>query len=55
MKSIVELISELKRMDDLHFADQFGLGSLSVGYHRKLDFDTWLRSYVKPGQQFVDI
>jgi hypothetical protein len=55
MKSIVELINELKGIDDLRFADRFELGSLDVAYYRKLDFDNWLRSSVEPGRQFVDI
>ncbi len=55
MKSIVELINELKGMDDLRLADQFELGSLDIAYHRRLDFDNWLRRCVEPGRLFVDI
>jgi hypothetical protein len=32
MKSIVELINEMKGMDDLRFADRFGLASLDAAY-----------------------
>jgi len=32
MKSIVELINELKEMDDLGFAERFELTSLDVAY-----------------------
>jgi hypothetical protein len=55
MKSIVELINELKGMDDLGFAERFELMSLDVAYCVKLDFDNWLRRCVQPGRQFVDM
>jgi len=55
MKSIVELINEMKGMDDLGFAQQFDLASLDVAYHRRIDFDNWLRRCIEPGRQFVDI
>jgi hypothetical protein len=55
MKSIVELINEMKGMDDLGFAQQFGLASLDVAYHRRIDFDNWLRRCIEPRRQFVDI
>ena len=55
MKSIVELINELKGMDDLGFAERFELTSLDVAYSVKLDFDNWLRRCVKPDTQFVDL
>jgi hypothetical protein len=55
MKSIVELINELKGMDDLGFAERFEITSLDVAYSVKLDFDNWLRRCVGPGRQFVDI
>ena len=55
MKSIVELINELKGMDDLRFAERFELGSLDVAYHRRIDFDNWLRRCLEPRRQFVDI
>jgi len=55
MKSIVELINELKGMDDLALAERFELGSLDVAHHRRFDFDNWLRRCVEPGRQFVDI
>jgi len=55
MKSIVELINELKGMDDLRFAERSELGSLDAAYYRRLDFDNWLRRCVEPGRQFVDI
>jgi hypothetical protein len=55
MKSIVELINEMKGMDDLGFAQQFDLASLDVAYHRRIDFENWLRRCIEPGRQFVDI
>jgi hypothetical protein len=55
MKSIVELINELKAMDDLRFAERFELGSLDLAYHRRIDFDNWLRRCVEPRRQLVDI
>lgn len=55
MKSIVELINELKGVDDLRFAERFELGSLDTAYYRRIDFDNWLRRCVEPSQQFVDI
>lgn len=56
MKSIVELINELKGMDDLRFTERFELGSsLNVAYHRRLDFDNWLRRCVEPRRQFADL
>jgi hypothetical protein len=55
MKSIVELINELKGMDDLGFAERFGLMSLDVAYSEKLDFDNWLRRCVEPSRRFVDM
>jgi hypothetical protein len=55
MKSIVELINELKGMDELRFAERFDLGSLDVAYHRRIDFDNWLRRCLEPRRQFVDI
>lgn len=39
MKSIVELLNELKGMDDLRFAEAFDIGSIDAAYHRRLDFD----------------
>jgi hypothetical protein len=55
MKSIVELINELKEMDDQRFAERFDLASLDTAYYRRFDFDNWLRRCVEPGRQFVDI
>jgi hypothetical protein len=55
MKSIVELINELKAMDDLRFAEQFELRSLDTAYYRRLDFDNWLRRCVEARLQFIDI
>jgi hypothetical protein len=55
MKSIVELINEMKGMDDLRFADRFGLASLDAAYYRRIDFDNWLRRCAAPRRQFVDI
>jgi hypothetical protein len=55
MKSIVELINEVKGMDDLRFAERFELASLDVAYSVRIDFDNWLRKCVQPGRQFVDI
>jgi hypothetical protein len=55
MKSIVELINELKAMDDVRFAERFQLRSLDTAYHRRLDFDNWLRRCLEPRKQFVDI
>ncbi len=55
MKSIVELIDELKRLDDIGFVGRFELVSLDQAHSRKLDFDNWLRRCVPPRQQFADI
>jgi hypothetical protein len=55
MKSIVELIDELKGLDDIGFAERFKLVSLDQAHSRKLDFDNWLRRNVPPRQQFVDM
>jgi hypothetical protein len=55
MRSIVELMNELKGMDDLKFSERFGLASLDVAHNTKFDFDNWLRRCVEPGRQFVDI
>jgi hypothetical protein len=55
MKSIVELINEVKGMDDLTFAEGFALASLDVAHNRRIDFDNWLRRCVEPRRQFVDI
>jgi len=55
MKSIVELINELKRMGDLRFAELFELDSLDAAYYRRLDFDNWLRRCAEPRRLFVDI
>ena len=49
MKSIVELLNELKTIDELALAERFRLSSLDVARHRKLDFDNWLRRCVEPG------
>jgi hypothetical protein len=38
MKSIVELIDELKGLDDIGFAGRFKLVSLDQAHSRKLDF-----------------
>ena len=46
MKSIVELLHELKGMDELRLAERFQLSSLDVAHHRRLDFDNWLRRCV---------
>jgi len=55
MKSIVELINELKGMDDLGFAERFALTSLDVAYSVKLDFDNWLRRCVEPSRRFANL
>ena len=55
MKSIVELIKEVKGMNDRRFAERFGLASLDVAYHRRIDFDNWLRRCLEPRRQFGDI
>jgi hypothetical protein len=55
MKSIVELLNELKGMDELHLAQRFELPSLDVAYHRRLDFDNWLRRCVEPGRRFAGL
>ena len=55
MKSIVELLNEVKGMDDLRFAERFGMSSLDTAYYRRLDFDNWLRRCVERRRQFVDI
>jgi hypothetical protein len=55
MKSIVELLNELKVMDELQLAERFQLSSLDVAYHRRLDFDNWLRRCVEPGRRFAGL
>jgi hypothetical protein len=55
MKSIGQLVNEVKGIDDLGFAKRFELGSVDTAYFRRLDFDNWLRRCVEPGRQFVDI
>jgi hypothetical protein len=55
MKSIVELINELKGMDDLRFAERFQIESLEVAHNVRFDFDNWLRRCVEPRRQFVNI
>ena len=55
MKSIVELINELKEMDVQRFAERFELESQNTAYYRRLDFDNWLRRCVEPRKQFVDL
>ena len=47
MKSIVELLNELKAIEEFPFAERFHLPSLDAAYHRKLDFDNWLRRCVE--------
>jgi hypothetical protein len=55
MKSIVELINELKGWDDIEFANRFELKSLAQTYFVRVDFDNWLRRCAPPGQHFVDM
>jgi hypothetical protein len=55
MKSIVELINELKGMDDLGFAERFELTSLDAAYSVKLDFDNWLRRCLQPSRRFSSL
>jgi hypothetical protein len=55
MKSIVELINELKGMDDQLFAERFRIESFEVARNVRHDFDNWLRRCVEPRRQFVDI
>jgi hypothetical protein len=55
MKSIVELIYELKTISEVKFADRFNLLTLDVAYYRRLDFDNWLRRCVEPDRQFSSI
>jgi len=52
MKYIVELINELKGMDEVGVAERFHLPSLDVAHHRRLDFDNWLRRCVEPSRTF---
>jgi hypothetical protein len=54
-KSIVELINELKGIDDRGFAERFELMSIDVAYSVKLDFDYWLRRSIEPSRRFVDM
>ncbi len=53
MKSIVELLNELKQMDEYALARRFDLPTLASAYSRRLDFDNWLRRCVEPGRRFV--
>lgn len=53
MKCIVELLNELKQMDELTLARCFRLPTLESAYSRKLDFDNWLRRCVEPGRKFT--
>jgi hypothetical protein len=43
MKSIVELLNELKRMDESTFARRFALTTFASAYSRRIDFDNWLQ------------
>lgn len=51
--SIVELINELKGMEEFRFADRSKLVSADVAYTRRVDFDNWLRKFAEPGRRFV--
>ena len=55
MKSIVELLNELKAMGEFPFAQRFQLQTLDIAYHRKLDFDNWLRRCIEPVRKFSDM
>ncbi len=55
MKSIVELLNELKQMDELTFARRFALATFESAYSRRIDFDSWLRRCVEPGRRFAGI
>lgn len=55
MQCIVELINELKGLDEQQFAARFSLPNLHVAYHRKHHFDNWLRRCLEPGQEFVNL
>ena len=55
MKCIVELLNELKQMDELTLARRFRLPTLESAYSRKLDFDNWLRRCVEPRRSFSGI
>ncbi len=55
MKSIVELLNELKAIGEFPFAQRFHLPSLDAAYHRKLDFDNWLRRCVEPARRFSNM
>lgn len=55
MKCIVELINELKGMDEMGVAERFHLPSLDVAHHRRLDFDNWLRRCLQPSRRFASL
>jgi hypothetical protein len=55
MKCLVELINELKGMDEPEIARRFRLPNTEVTYYRRLDFDNWMRRCLRPGQQFASL
>ncbi len=55
MKSIVELINELKGLGDVGVAQRFSLPNLDVAYFTRLDFDHWLRNCLEPGRRFASL
>ena len=55
MKCIVELINELKGMDELEVAERFHLLCVDVAYYRRIDFDNWLRRCLQPGRRFASL
>jgi hypothetical protein len=55
VKSIVELINELKGMDEMMLAERFHLQGPNIAYCRRLDFDNWLRRCLQPGRRFASL
>jgi hypothetical protein len=55
VKSIVELINELKGMDEMKIAERFHPPCSDVARNQKLDFDNWLRRCVPLDRKFANL
>ncbi len=55
MRCVVELVTELKGMDQPEIARRFRLANTEVTYYRRLDFDNLLRRRLELDRRFTSL
>ena len=55
MKSIVELLDDLRPLTPIAFAQRFDPTDINLGSGQRPDFENWLRRCVEPRRQFPSL